>query len=71
MGCCSVKWLPFNDISLSIWAVGLEVHLVSHQFLMRGRDETAFAALYTFMRSLPVWVKTKTFGKALNVTLKD
>lgn len=60
-----------SDISLSIWAVGLEVCLISQQVLMQGRDETAFASLFIFMESLPVWGKTKSSGKALNMTLKD
>lgn len=45
MGCCSRKGLPLNDTSLSVRAVELGVHLLSHQFLVRMRGKTAFAPL--------------------------
>lgn len=59
MGCCSIKWLHFNEISQSICTVGLEVYwyyiTLQEVYHTIGRNETAFAALYTlFAKSASV-----------------
>lgn len=64
--CCSIKGLPFNDISLTVRAVGLGVHLISHQFLVRTRGKTVFAAQYAFVWRLRVsekcWMRLWRIG---------
>lgn len=49
MGCSSIKWLPFNDISLSMWAVGLKVHPIIP--IKRERWDCFCCSIHLYVKS--------------------